>query len=184
MNYKYCPSCGTEYRPKFDICSDCQVALVDRPPDRSEETPEASHPSSGTEVGQKLLAAVFVTGRGSQAETVRGFLEANGFEVHIWAGGMSPWRMEAGLTEMTGVPNDFNSYRVMVPESQEADARELLESVEQSKPVEQDLAGQVLIADTPIAAPRPWMSVFRSRWSLVFFAIVLLLVILLFGPPR
>ena len=53
----YCPECGTEYRPGFTECSDCRVALVERPP----ETPE-DHPEPGLELvtvleGNNPLAA-------------------------------------------------------------------------------------------------------------------------------
>ena len=30
----WCPNCRTEYREGFDTCADCQVALVDEPPDQ------------------------------------------------------------------------------------------------------------------------------------------------------
>jgi len=31
----FCPSCGAEYRPGFETCADCRVALVDAPPQRA-----------------------------------------------------------------------------------------------------------------------------------------------------
>ncbi len=36
----YCPQCGAEFRPGFDSCNACDVALVhDPPPDRHRKTP-------------------------------------------------------------------------------------------------------------------------------------------------
>ena len=118
---RYCPNCGTEYRPGFDRCSDCDVALVDEPPS-PEEMPAASDAVELTEV--------YSSGRSIDAEVVRSMLEGHGIEARLWGGGLGHWRMESALTEMTGVPNAFNAHRVMVPPDQADDARALVADVE------------------------------------------------------
>jgi hypothetical protein len=35
----FCPSCGSEYREGFASCADCEVPLVDSPPDESHPDP-------------------------------------------------------------------------------------------------------------------------------------------------
>ena len=74
----------------------------------------------------KSLAPVFVTGRRSEAELVRSFLEAHSVEAQIWSSGLSPWRMEAALTEVTGLPSDFNAHRVMVSDADAETAKDLI----------------------------------------------------------
>lgn len=36
-SYSHCPNCLTEYRPGFDTCADCEVALVTGPAPAAEE---------------------------------------------------------------------------------------------------------------------------------------------------
>lgn len=156
----YCPNCGAEYRAGIERCPDCDEALVPEPP-VAENTPELEQ-----------LHDVYATGRRVDAELVRSMLESHGLNARLWAAGMGPWRMESALTEVTGVPNAFNSYRVMVPEKEVEDARALLEAVDVTD------AG-----DAPVDEARTLMQLFRSRWALVGAAVFLLLLVLLFGPP-
>ena len=165
----YCPQCGAEYRPGFDRCPDCDRTLVDTPP------APAGEPKTGWE--QVARDGVFVSGRRLDAEMVRGMLEAHGFDVAIWAGGMSNWRMESAITEMTGVPSPFNSYRVMVLEEEAAAARAILE---ESDPL--DGTGPGLEEEPGGNRPKGFMNLLRSRWLLVASALFLLVVIILFGP--
>ena len=160
---RYCPNCGAEYRPGFDRCSDCDVALVDEP-----LTPEEDLNASDAE-----LTEVYSSGRSIDAEVVRSMLEGHGIEARLWGGGLGQWRMESALTEMTGVPNAFNAHRVMVSPEQADDARALVADVELEAPYEE---GDPL-SDGGGGA----MNVLRSRWLLVGAALFLLLAVLLLG---
>lgn len=73
---------------------------------------------------------VFTTGRRMDAEMVRGLLETSGLDARIWGGGMGAYRLESALTEVTGVPNAFNSYRVGVPVDEAEEAKAILADVE------------------------------------------------------
>ena len=118
------------------------------------------------------LREVYSTGRRVDADVVRSMLESHGVKARVWAAGMGPWRMESALTEVTGVPNAFNSYRVMVPEDEVEDARALLDAV--------DVAD---VDDASVGDAQTPLQPLRARWLLVAFALLLLLLVLLFGPP-
>ncbi|MFQ5890807.1 MAG: DUF2007 domain-containing protein [Gemmatimonadota bacterium] len=48
----FCPSCGTEYRPGFDRCADCDVPLTEKaPPEPSHEGTDLVELTSTTDVG-------------------------------------------------------------------------------------------------------------------------------------
>ena len=162
-----CPSCGAEYRADFERCRDCDVPLV-----ASLAPPEKAVAPEGD------LSPVFSTGRRVDAELVRSMLEGHGLNAHVWAAGMGPWRMESALTEMTGVPSAFNSYRVMVPSDQVEDAEALLADVD-AKDAETDAQDD----DSDPGSPRSLMGMMRSRWVLVGAALFLLAIVVLFGAP-
>ena len=173
MGYRYCPSCGAEYHADITACSDCLVPLVDQEPgERGSEQVGAPD--------LKPLVEVLVTGRQSEAELARSFLEAHEIETHIWSSGLSPWRMEAALTEVTGLASDFNAHRVMVSRSDAERARELLDrtALEHQEKTSADADG-----GGSSGSSRTWMETFRTRWIVVTFAIVLLVIVLVFGPP-
>ena len=160
---RYCPTCEAEYLEGFSHCADCKVELVDELPPRENE--------GGP--GHVELVDIYSTGRRVDAELVRSMLQGHGLKAHVWAAGMGPWRMESALTEVTGVPNAFNAYRVMVPAGEVDDARALLQDVD-----------VVDVDDAPLLADGGLMSVFRSRWALVAGALFLLLLVLTLGPPE
>jgi hypothetical protein len=128
---RFCPQCGAEYRAGFEECYDCRVGLVDERP-ILEEDPEGTvspdAPFQGDEDPRfdSPPVEIFVAGRLMDAELVRARLEGSGIHAMVWSGGMGAYRMESGLTEITGVPNAFNSHRVMVGENDEEEAREIL----------------------------------------------------------
>lgn len=121
MDAKYCPSCGAEYRRGFTECADCLVPLQAEPPAPAPETykprPRAEH-----------RAVVFRSGRRMDAELVRARLEADGLDAWIWSTGLGPWRMESAVTEMTGVPSEFNAHNVVVDDEDFDRAREVLDA--------------------------------------------------------
>ncbi|MEA2451973.1 MAG: putative prokaryotic signal transducing protein [Actinomycetota bacterium] len=166
----YCPSCGAEYRAGFSRCPDCDVELQSKPPT------ERALAARQAEVVLDERVEVFITGRRIDAELVRGMLEANGLDARIWSGGMGVYRLESGLTELTGVPNAFNSYRVVVRVDEETTARELLRdaSLASDEPEPTDHKGDPSFG---------FLDLIRGRWILVAFAIFFVIMILRNGPP-
>lgn len=182
---RYCPECGSEYRAGFDVCADCGAALVDEPPLRS-----ADDPTEGA--AEHHWVQVMSTGRSMDAEIVRSYLEGNGLRAEIWSSGLGRWRAESALTEVTGVPSDFNAHRVMVPDDQVDEARELLEASDGPELEEEDWARpppvreRGSIGDTGMGygfesdrEPLRWMQLFRSKWVLTGVALFTLALILL-----
>lgn len=165
---KYCPNCGAEYR-SGDECWECQVALVDHPPE------PVSQPESQPVSRDRVV--VFRSGRRMDAELVRGRLEADGLEASIWSGGLGPWRMESALTEVTGVANDFNSHRVVVDAGDAERAREVLDEPASTAEGGDDLDP----SDYPESAGG-FLASLRQRWILLAFAVFMLLVVIFAGP--
>lgn len=167
---KYCPNCGAEYRPGYDRCSDCHVALVDERVEPAEEP--KLQPTA------RDRAVVFRSGRRMDAELVRGRLEADGMDAWIWSSGLGPWRLESALTEVTGVPSDFNSHQVVVDPDDVPRARELLDEVVAEQEISDELD---VIAESEVGPA--FLTVLRQRWVLLAFAFVMLLIVLVAGPP-
>ncbi len=188
MDYKYCPSCGAEYRAKFNICADCNVALS---PEPSATAKVEDGPAGVVEYSARSLTAVFVSGRRSDAEMARGFLEAQGVEAEVWSTGLSPWHAAAGVGEMTGVPSDFGAHRVMVPEAQVEEAKTLLVSVDEAEPISDE--GSFDQVDSYTDAAEPFhedadrldsaLDFLRQRWPVLAFVLALLLIVLFVGAP-
>lgn len=187
MDYKYCPSCGAEYRAKFNICADCQVALTPEPP--AAAIPE-EEPTDIVEFSARSLAPVFVSGRRSDAEMARGFLEAQGVEAEVWSTGLSPWHAAAGVGEMTGVPSDFGAHRVMVPEERAEEAKSLLATVDAADLISDDGPDQLPSyedeasrTDEDVDRLDSALDFLRRRWAVLAFALAFLLIIMFFGTP-
>lgn len=193
MDYRYCPSCGAEHRVEIERCSDCLVPLVDELPARDSdevETADIRSASHAIEVPEmRSLVPVFVSGRLSETELVRSFLESHGIEARVWSSGLSPWRLEAAVTEMTGLANDFNAHRVMVQEADAEAAARLLDDAEASAQLLDDATGYQQEASDAGAVeeygpPRTALENLRTRWTLVALAVILLVIVLLIGPPN
>lgn len=67
----FCPNCGTEYRPGFKRCADCDVDLVDQLPERRDAEAEKTGP-----------VVVFVTSSTWETDLVKSLLEASGIGVY------------------------------------------------------------------------------------------------------
>jgi hypothetical protein len=69
----YCPTCKSEYRPGIERCSDCDVALVDAPPDAEPAPLEEVFRADSQAAAQRICAVIldglecFVRERGSRA---------------------------------------------------------------------------------------------------------------------
>jgi hypothetical protein len=110
----YCPQCGVEYRDGFTECSDCKVALLagTLPP----EPPSQFDPAIG-------LVVVMETNDGIRLAMAKGLLEDAGIPFFV-------------LGQITTLVTDVDGFlrkwvRVQVPRDREAEARELLEELEQ-----------------------------------------------------
>jgi hypothetical protein len=108
----FCPQCRTEYRDGFTECADCRVALV---------------PALAIEVQNSApdLVAVFESSDSFTVGLAKGSLEDAG--IPFWM-----------LDDETGAhlalsPVMFPSCQLLVNKDREAEARELLESLESSQ---------------------------------------------------
>jgi len=110
----YCPQCGVEYRDGFTECTDCQVALLAGAP--PPEPPSPFDPTLG-------LVVVLETNDGIRLAMAKGLLEDAGIPFFV-------------LGQITTLVTDVDGFlrkwvRVQVPRDREAEARELLEAMEQ-----------------------------------------------------
>ncbi|MDQ3646266.1 MAG: hypothetical protein M3345_04945 [Actinomycetota bacterium] len=142
------------------------------------DEPPAPEPSSEGPP-HRDRTVVFRSGRRIEAELVRSRLEADGLGAGIWSSGLGLWRMESGLTEVTGVPTDFNAHQVVVNAEDEGRAREVLADPGVASFEDEDDE----VAAVAPAEPR-WRWILRNRWLLIGFALVLLVLRLLYGPVR
>jgi predicted amidophosphoribosyltransferase len=73
----FCPQCGTEYRPGFTTCADCEVALTDAPPE----------PTAAAEAEEEDADWVGIyTGTGRPVDLIESMLKGNGLPVVRLAG--------------------------------------------------------------------------------------------------
>jgi hypothetical protein len=110
----FCPQCHAEYREGFVECSDCHIRLVDRLPD------------APVEAGEGDLDALILTGFASPVAIglAKGLLQ----EARIPFFAMD---QNAGARQESG--NFLGWWSVRVPKEREAEAREILQSVEEMK---------------------------------------------------
>ena len=87
----YCPQCGVEYRPGFTECSDCHVALVERPPETDRPEPtlelvtvlEGDNPLAAS-VAQDLLDQAGIPYYVQGEETATRVIPVDGNVQHWW----------------------------------------------------------------------------------------------------
>ncbi len=109
----YCPECGVEYREGIAQCSDCQVALLPGPP--PPEPPSTFDPNLE-------LAVVLETNNRIELTMAKGLLEQAGIPYFV-------------LGQIATLVQDIDPFlqkwvRLQVPCDREAEAKELLESLE------------------------------------------------------
>lgn len=165
---KYCPSCGSEYRDGFAECADCLVPLVDEPPS---PPAEAFKPRPRAED----RAVVFRSGKRMDAELVRARLEGNGVDAWIWSTGLGPWRMESAVTEMSGVPSEFNAHNVVVDDADFDRAREVLDADAVAIDSLPEAGDDGYVLDDDVR----WMDRMRDRRVLAGVALLMLFFVLL-----
>jgi len=117
----FCPQCGEEYRPGFTECADCNVPLTDQPPQ-----PEAD---AVGRVGDENLDVLIRTGFCAPLaiSLARTLLEEAA--IPFFAMGQN-----VGARQESG--NFIGWWDVRVPRDREAEAREILKSVEETKPAD------------------------------------------------
>lgn len=122
----YCPQCGGEYREGFFECADCEVALVENPPE------EESHPDL------KLVTVLESSDPALLAITESLLLEA---EIPYFKKGeqiqdlLAP-RFPAGFSVLVG------PVFVQVPEEHAEAARELLEALKSAAAADEPEASE------------------------------------------
>lgn len=72
----FCPKCRTEYREGFNICADCQVALVDKLPKYEENMEYELVPTEINSTSLKYIT-VFVSDESEEADMVKRVLNEN-----------------------------------------------------------------------------------------------------------
>jgi hypothetical protein len=112
------------------------------------------------------------------AELVRARLEADGLQAWVWSSGLGPWRLESAVTEMTGVPSDFNAHQVAVERD---DVERALEILGENDDAALQSSGQSVEDPAPARTSLSWM---RERWVLTAAALFLLFVVLYLGVAQ
>lgn len=108
-----CPQCGAEYREGFDECADCHVPLVD-----SLDEPEPTGaPADGVLIQTGIFHPIAIGLAGS-------LLREAGIPYFVMDRNVAA-RQESG--------NILGWWTIRVPQDKEAEAREILRSVEDAK---------------------------------------------------
>ena len=152
--FRYCPECGTEYRAGFTHCYDCQVALVDEPPD---EVPaeQAEIDAGGPLV--EVFAASHI-----EADIVRAALEDHGIPAVISKGGSAAYPLTVG---------EMGEGRVLVPEEDGQLALEVIGGLDEEDEVYEEDMGPGIFAERSSKEWTWWVAL------VVAVAMILLLVV-------
>ena len=121
--YRYCPRCHSEYRPGFEICTDCGVDLVDElPPSPAPlgDTGDVDVEALQSWVGSDPIA-IYTTLNEVEAHLVRSALVAADIPSMVWSSGHGGYYGHA-------IPLAAFPHRVMIHKDDEAEARDLLAS--------------------------------------------------------
>jgi hypothetical protein len=151
--YRYCPSCGAEYRAGYATCAECNVELIDEAPD--DASVRRSEP--GEIDLDTVLVEVYRTDR-RHAELVRSFLEANAIPaITSGEGYSSAYPLTVGA---------IGERRVLVRDQDAPAARALIEQVDRPMNTGRQSAGS-----------GQGRTLFGSRWLVTGLALFLLTLI-------
>ena len=120
----FCPQCRAEYREGFSECSDCHVPLADHLSEP--DTPPGIPPHAQERAGDSDLEVLIQTGLGDPIAIglVKSLLQEAGIPFFVMDQNTAA-RQESG--------NFLGWWNVRVPREREAEAREILQSVEEIK---------------------------------------------------
>lgn len=126
----FCPACRSEFRPGFERCEECDVALVGELPPES----RVSNPAYVPRV------TVYQTTHHADALLMRSLLEGNGIPACIENENVSMW--------LLGMPTPAIPLGVTVPAADAADAKEIVKDA---------IQGHSPAGPTPKRANRMWL---------------------------
>ncbi len=112
----FCPQCGAEYRPGFDRCADCDVALTPEPP------PEKDHQAIP-------WVRVFATSEADVVPVIKSLLQSA--EIPFETDGEAMLNLFPSDLLGPVLSRPRGEVRFSVPEPHEAEARELLAASEE-----------------------------------------------------
>ena len=116
----FCPRCRVEYRPGFVECADCRVPLTDSLP--APKTPGDAHADSGEDDLDVLLKT-----------TLADPIAIGLVKTLLQEAGIPFFSMDQNAAARQESGNWLNWWSFRVPHDREAEAREILRSVEEMK---------------------------------------------------
>jgi predicted ATP-dependent serine protease len=147
MGIKYCPECGGEYQEWAQKCVDCGVGLVDTKPNtqlKKESVPEVIV-KGGRKYVKEPLVPIAGFANAMEARFSQGILESEGIPSIITA---------ADAVLLNGQNTSTkHGVSLVVKESDAAQAKEILESIETNLPEEG--IGSLPVIESPEEEPEP-----------------------------